>query len=302
MTNKLEIHLFGQFSICAEKDLLKVLKAQKAKELFCYLLLYCDRSHHRELLSDVLWGDQQNARKYLRKTLWQLKGGLNNLDETSDCPLLNIEGDWLQINPDADIWVDAHVFEKTYQSVKEIKGSELSFSEFNDLRKVIKLYTGELFERMYCDWCIFERERFREIYLAMAAKLMDYCTANHEYQAGIEYGKLILHEDKVHERTYRKLMRLYYLTNDRVEAIRRFEECKACLAEELLVQPSKRTQDLYRDIINDEVSSESAAPSSQAQISRSLERIRRLMDMQASIDKRLPREIQKLEQALAEIE
>jgi DNA-binding SARP family transcriptional activator len=152
---------------------------------------------------------------------------------------------------------------------------------------------------MYSDWCIFERERFREIYLAMVSKLIDYCLANRQYEAGIEYGKTILQADRVHERTHRKLMRLYYQAGDRVAAIRQFEDCRTALAEELSVEPSKLTQDLCQHIVRDTGPVKQLQPE---QILRSLQRIRRLIETQTTIDQRLPQEIQKLEEALYERE
>ncbi len=57
-----------------------------------------------------------------------------------------VEGDWLQINREADIWVDALIFEDTYYSVKGITGHALSVQTFRELQQSIQLYQGDLLE------------------------------------------------------------------------------------------------------------------------------------------------------------
>jgi DNA-binding SARP family transcriptional activator len=299
MNYTLNVHLFGRFSASSQAGLLGGFTSHKAQELFCYLLLHRARAHHREVLADALWGEQPNARKYLRKALWQLQRSLAALDEHSQQPVLLVDAEWLQINPAASIWVDAHVFETAYQSVRRRRGHELSRAEFSHLRNCLELYTGDLLERMYCDWSIFERERYRDIYLATVFMLMDYCEAHQEYAAGVKYGKLILRTDRVQERTHRKLMRIYYLAGDRVAALRQYEDCKAALAEELAVQPSRLTQELHRRIQNEQHPPAGVYLATD-QITRSLQRIHHLLAFQADPDPRLELELHRLEQALIE--
>jgi len=54
------IHLFGKFQAELDGRVLRDLDAFKVQELFCYLLLNRDRSHHREVLAELFWGDNQN--------------------------------------------------------------------------------------------------------------------------------------------------------------------------------------------------------------------------------------------------
>src|SRR4029079_7650562 len=91
------------------------------------------------------------------------------------------------------------------------------------------------------------------LYLAMLGKLMGYCEAHHEYETGLTYGACILHYDRAHEQTHRRLMRLNYLAHDRTAALHQYERCVAALDEELDVKPDKRTIALYNQIRADQL-------------------------------------------------
>jgi DNA-binding SARP family transcriptional activator len=81
-----KIHLFGRFNTHRDDRELDCFPSTKAKELFCYLLLYRDRPHTRETLATVFWGEfaPEQTRKYLRQTLWQLQHALHDLFK-GDC-------------------------------------------------------------------------------------------------------------------------------------------------------------------------------------------------------------------------
>jgi two-component SAPR family response regulator len=89
----------------------------------------------------------------------------------------------------------------------------------------VALYHGDLLEDWFQDWCLYERERLQNIYLAALDKLMDYCEASRDYDAGLAYGTRILRHDLARERTHRRLMRLYYLAGDRTSALRQYDRC-----------------------------------------------------------------------------
>jgi DNA-binding SARP family transcriptional activator len=161
---------------------------------------------------------------------------------------VSVEGDWIQINLTADILLDVDEFESAYALVRGIEGRELDTVKASTLREAIQLYRGDLLENCYQDWCIFERERLQNIYLAMLDKLISYCESVQAFEDGMTYGIQVLKFDKTHERTYRHLMRLYYLAGDRTAALRQFQRCEQVLQEELGVKPSQRTEYLYRQI------------------------------------------------------
>lgn len=282
--SSLHIQLLGRFGISRGGEPVTGLESRRARELFAYLLLYRDRPHTRESLIDVLWESNTiaQAKKYLRQTLWQLQTALP--DEPD--PLLLIDADWIQINPSAAFQLDIAELEKAYRLVQGMRGRELAGEQEHDLHEATRLYRDDLLQGWYHDWCMFERERLQLMYLAMLDKLLSCCEAHQKYDAGLVYGMDILRCDRTRERAHRRLMRLHYLTGDRAAAIRQYRNCAAALAEELDVEPSQRTESLYREIRSDSVTGQTGKPQiAEPQLSHSTldDILTRLIQLQRSV-------------------
>jgi DNA-binding SARP family transcriptional activator len=223
----------------------------KAAELMGYLLLFRDRPHHREVLCELLWPAVPGARKHLRQALWQLTG--LSTPQGRRPPTLLVDPEWVHLNPAADIELDVARLEDAFVRLRHIPGSELEEEQAAVLRDAVQLYHADLLEGWYQDWCIYERERFKAIYLAMLDKLLAFCEAQGRHDDGLAYGERILRHDRAHERTHQRLMRLNYLAGDRTAAIRQFDRCAAALREELGVSPAERTVALYEEIRADKL-------------------------------------------------
>ena len=258
----LRIHLFEKFCVRCNEQVLDGFDARKVQELFCYLLLHRDHSLPRETLASILWPDTTTAqsKKNLRQTLWQLQTALGPQQESLNDRLLLVETEWVQLNSEADIWLDVAVFEQAYNLVQKTPGQELDNSTAQLLQETVQLYQGPLLEGWYQDWCLLERERLQNIYLAMLDKLMSYCEVHHDYETGLLYGMRIMCYDRARERTHRRMMRLYYLLGDRAEALRQYERCAAALEEELGIRPSKNTITIYKQIQADQLDEPAFTP------------------------------------------
>lgn len=251
----LRISLFGKFDTRYGEEVLTGLGSHKVQELFCYLLLFRNRALPRESLADLLWTDcsTSQSKRYLRKALWQLQVVLESQSKIIRDRLLIVKPDWVQVNPEADFWLDVAVFEEVFYRTEGVPGRELDSDKVQALQRAVDLYQGDLLEGWYQDWCLYERERLQHLYMAMLDKLMDYCETRGKYETGLVYGSRILRYDRARERTHRRLMRLHYLARDRTSALRQYERCVAALEEELDVRPAKRTVALFEQIRMDQI-------------------------------------------------
>ena len=251
----LSIQLFSKFCVRRNEQVLDGFDARKVQELFCYLLLHKKHSLPREMLASVLWPDTTTvqSKKNLRQALWQLQTALGSQNELVNDRVLLVEPEWVQLNAEADIWLDVAAFEQIYSLVQKIPGHKLDSQAAQNIQNAVELYQGPLLEGWYQDWCLIERERLQSMYLVMLDKLMSYCEAHHDYETSILYGMRIMCYDRGRERTHQRLMRLYYLLGDRAEALRQYERCAAALNEELSIKPSKSTVALYRQIQVDQL-------------------------------------------------
>jgi DNA-binding SARP family transcriptional activator len=226
----------------------------KAQELLCFLLLFREHPHTREKLAWALW--QENAsdhtKCYLRRTLWQLQQDIETHVDPWP-PFLLVDSDWIQLNPEVPLLLDVAELEKAYKMVRGVQGDALDEDSADLLRQATRLYQGELLDGWYQTWCICERERLQHIYLVMLDKLMRYCEARGEIEAGIVYGQRILRIDRAREHTHRQLMRLACRAGDRTGALRQYECCRLALWDELGVEPTQKTKTLFQRIQQDRV-------------------------------------------------
>lgn len=305
--NTLRIRLFGKFRAERDGRAMGGLDALKVQELFCYLLLNRDRPHHREALAGLLWGDNttSQSKKYLRHALWQLQLTLGSGGEKQPGEPLVIDPEWVSIPSSPELWLDVQVIDEALARVRGIPGQALESSHVAILEEAVQLYRGDLLEGWYQDWCLYERERLQNIYLDMLDKLMAYCEAHRQYEAGTEYGAKILRFDRARERTHWRLMRLRYLAGDRAGALRQYERCVAALDEELGVKPSQRTvalcEQIRADIVVDLAFPNEINSGQQATPSTLLPMLERLKSLRATLDSlqsQVDQELQALEEVL----
>lgn len=297
----LRAHLFGRLRVLLDGHELEGFESRKVQELFCYLVVHRDRPHPRETLATILWEDSSTAqsKKYLRQALWQLQAAVR---PSSEIRLLEIDSDWVSISPDAELWVDVTAFEEAFDLARGVAGADLDEEVAQKLGTAANLYAGDLLEGWYPDWCLYYRERLQNMYLALLAKLMGYCEAQQEYEAGLVFGARILQIDRAQERAHRRMMRLHALAGDRTAALRQYERCRIALQEELGVTPGRRSQALLRRIQADRIPRPGLvlpeATPEQGGSPLLLVRLRELRATLADIQRQIHRDIQAIERAL----
>jgi DNA-binding SARP family transcriptional activator len=301
-----KIRLLGEFSVQRNEREIEWFPSAKAKELFCYLLLHRDRSHSREVLASLLWGDcpTSQSKKYFRQTLWQLQQMLHWDLARNVTRLLRVDDESLRLDSQPRLWLDSAVFEQAFVPVRGVAGEQINEQQARVLHDAVSLYKGDLLEGHYQDWCLFHRERLQNIYTAMLDKLMGYCEVRRKFEEGMAHGELLLRQDQARERTYRRLIRLYYLAGDRAGAIRQFQRCETALEQELGVPPSRRTLELYNQVRTDKLETDSVAPgplrkSSAGEISKSLTRLRAIRSLLLKVQRGLDRDIREVDRALS---
>ncbi|MBI5876221.1 MAG: hypothetical protein HZB53_01115 [Chloroflexi bacterium] len=294
----LQVFLFGKFRVECDAQAAAGFDVRKVQELLSYLLLHRAHLHSRESLAGVLYGDQPTpqSKKYLRQTLWQLQSALAPFSAA----MLDIEPDWITINPQAEFQLDVALFEEAYTRAKDTRGADLDHGNLRDLQVAVELYRDDLLLGWYQDWALRQRERMEHMYLSMVDKLMSYCEAQGLYESGLSYGELMLCRDRAHERTHRRMMRLYYLCGDRTAALRQYDRCVSALREELSVPPADRTRKVYARIVAATTSTDPAPgnPQRARPLTHLLTQLQHTQTILRSIQDQIQVEIQSVERAL----
>ena len=243
-----QFRLFGRFVGNAGSRDIHGFSGRKMQELLAYLILFHERPHHREALAETIWGEEgigPDPKKQLRQALWQLRPILRVAEGP---PVLLVDDEWLQVNPIAGIWTDVWAMEDAYSALRGVPWEAIAEEQARRLGLAADLYRADLLEGWYANWCIYERERFRTVYLFLLDKLLAYCEGHELPEEGLYYGERILAQDRAHERTHWRMMRLHILAGDRTRALRQFNRCAIALKEELGMDPSDAMVALYDQI------------------------------------------------------
>ncbi|MCF7829387.1 MAG: hypothetical protein K9N46_09055 [Candidatus Marinimicrobia bacterium] len=304
--SQLQICLFSRFEITCGQDRLHPELSTKAQELCSYLVLNRNRSHSREKLATLLWPENypaSNTKAYLRKALWQLQQGLDMKEDVEPESFLHVTPEWIQFSGGDNFLIDIEVFESAYECTRGCQGRSLSPQQADCIKNAVDLYQGDLLENWYLEWCEFERDRLQNVYLIMLDKLLAHCITMKDVEAGLEYGTRSLKIDRARESTYRQLMELYYLAGNRTRGLRMYEQCEGVLRDELDIEPSPETRELYNQIrmgkmIRPVQSVSSVTSGEDLSLRERLERIRRLQEIHADIQSQIKQNITAVEKAL----
>ncbi len=244
--SQLYIHLFGEMqAVWSDGQTLQL--SPSTQSLFAYLILFHERSHSRESLTNLFWEDVplKNARRRLSTTLWRLRKEL-----PKDAPCLTISGSGnVQFAYNNSQWIDILSFEEKANRGLRLPMKQMGTGDASLLEKAISLYRGNLLDGYYDEWVLRERERLHLLYLRTLSRLMRYYGWKNELTKGIQYGQRLLDVDPLREQIHRELMSLYMKKGERRLAIQQYEHCRRVLADELGIVPMRETYALYERLI-----------------------------------------------------
>jgi two-component SAPR family response regulator len=156
------------------------------------------------------------------------------------------------LRPGADIWIDADQFGAYVREAEKLQESDIDLA-LENYRKALDLYKGEYLPgARYQVWSAIEREHLAVTYLGAADKYCELSLKRRAYQQVIEDCQRILSYDNCWERAYRYLMTAYDQLGDHGQVARTYQRCKETLQEELNIQPSNETIELFHRLIDSE--------------------------------------------------
>lgn len=259
---RLSLFLLGGFEARLDETPILSLKTDKARALLAYLAVEQNRPHRRQALAGLLWPGylESSARANLRHALSNLRQTL--VDVRADPPFLLIEGETIQLNRDADVWVDVVEFEQGVRDKSQgvrIDGMQSSKpnqqSTIANLQSAVSLYRGAFLEGFslpdspeFDNWSSIVREGLQRQALSALYQLAEESEGRRELETAGKYARRQLELEPWLEEAHRQLMRLLVMGGQRAAALAQFETCRRGLKEELGVEPSPETTKLYDEI------------------------------------------------------
>ncbi|MCI0396442.1 MAG: hypothetical protein L0332_19515 [Chloroflexi bacterium] len=255
----LQVYAFGKLRLQYGDELCDVFPTHHVAELLGYLLLNQARPHSRETLIEILWPENPPAagRASLSTALWRLRRVFDGVGAPADA-FLHATREWICFEPGRPMRFDLADFEG-YLARAEETGDAAAREQL--LQAAAGVYQGRLYEGLYADWCLLERERLERRYLRALGQLMAGAIQRQTYQEAAEMGQAILRRDPLREEVHRALMRCYWQMGNNTGAIRQFQACARLLQEELQILPMAETIALYQQITHDRLAQFQATPS-----------------------------------------
>ena len=246
---RLSLSLLGSFQVTLDGQPVKDFKSNRVRALLAYLAVEADRPHRREALAGLLWPDwpDRDALSNLRYSLSDLRRAIG--DRAADPPFLLITRDSLQFNPDSNYNLDV----KTFVCSAEIK--DVDSLEIDLLEQAIALYQGSFLEGFsledsstFEEWTLLTRERLARQASSVFHALAESCEQREEYKKAQSYIWRQLELEPWDEVAHQRMMRTLALSGQRSAALAQYESCRKLLTEELGVEPTEETTELYEKI------------------------------------------------------
>ncbi len=233
--------------------------------LLSFLVLYRQRYHPRDVLTNLMWGElpPQRARNCLNTALWRLRQQIEPFGTPPGTYLLSNSAGELAFNCQSNYWLDIATFEEIVTRTLKTPLQELRAADLEEIEQAIHLYQGDLLESNYCEWVIQERERLRNLMLDARYYLLRYYQQMHRVSEALMHGSQIIASDPLREDAHRQVMRLYAESGQRSLAVRQYQICRQVLKSELNIEPMPETRNLLDAILTSDAPAPVESPSAQ---------------------------------------
>ncbi len=263
----LSLYLLGPFMAKTQHGRALNLTSKKAQALLAYVAMEGARIHYRDALAGLLWADRsdQAARGSLRQALLELR---HALDDAAPTPALITSRETIQLDPEADLWLDVAEFEKRATASSRLSPGAPEATE-EALRSAVALYRGPLLDGISIDggpafdeWLLLKRVQLdRQMLLALSALAALY-EGQEAYDEALAYAHRAIALEPWHEEAHRRIMRLLALSGQRSASIEQYRRFERLLVRDLGVQPDPATIALYERIRDGTVVARPSSPSS----------------------------------------
>ncbi len=235
----LNLQLFGGFEARTAEGAALSFPTKKTRALLAYLAVHPGKSHSRNSLANLLWGDSadEQARASLRQTLAYLRKALapTGLDH------LVTRDDLVSIDP-ATLQLDVATVERLTAD-----GNPDGLEPVGELFRGDFLEGFDLREEEFDDWLRAERVRLRGLVTAALGTLLAHYEASDQFAGGARVANRLLEIDPLQEHAHRALMRLHLRQGERGLALKQYEICRETLLREVDSEPDEETKRVWNE-------------------------------------------------------
>jgi predicted ATPase/DNA-binding SARP family transcriptional activator len=256
---QLTLNVLGTLTLVSDdQPLTPNFRSDKVRALLVYLALEAGTPHQRSTLITLLWPEFSKSAGLanLRKTLFYLRGTLDEIAAGTSQSLLTIDRQTVQFTP-TNFTVDAIQFEQLLAEVAQHSHSHLHncVDCLACLKQAELLFRGELLPgfgladaTMFEEWLLFKREQLQQQAILVLQHLSAIYEQKSNYERVEKYANRLLLLDPYHEKAIRQLMRALTKTDRRSGALQIYDRLADRLQADIGVLPQERTSQLYQQI------------------------------------------------------
>jgi two-component SAPR family response regulator len=237
---RLEVRTFGEATVLVDGRAISKSEwgGPLVKELFFFLL---ERGEaRREVILETFWPKYSTAKAkgVFHATLYRMRHVVPKetikFDDATDSYVFN---------RGSDFWYDAEVFEGLLGEV-----SRDSVAAPDLLAQAIRIYRGDLLPEVYSDWSMDRREELRRFYVDAVIRLAGIESELDHTEQSIKLYRQAIVEEPYREDAHRGMMKSLAQAGRQSEALQHFLDFAQALVDELQVQPTAETEELYNKI------------------------------------------------------
>ncbi|MBN1668154.1 MAG: AAA family ATPase, partial [Anaerolineales bacterium] len=228
--------------------------------LFAYLATEAGRVHARQTLAELFWPERTHA-----QALSSLRFAFSNLrsllqDQQESQPVLLVDRSQVQINPQAEVWVDVTAFEEQALAF-ETQANAGSSPAVTELQAALALYQGSFLPNIQWGdsleletWILSKREQLERHHLRLLYFLGAGLESTGNFSQAEEAYHRILVIQPWNENAHQRLMHLLASTGQYSAALAQYENYRLVLSE-FDIEPGRETNLLYHHIKKEQAAS-----------------------------------------------
>jgi DNA-binding SARP family transcriptional activator/predicted ATPase len=236
----LEVRFLGGHRVSLDGDPVDGFNSAKTRALFAYLVV-TQIEQPRQQLAGLFWGEMTEAKAQtnLRKSLANLRKLFGERITASRSSL--------RFTPDSNTLVDLHRFEAGLK--------QLQAGDSRALADSATYYQGDFLAGLYVAgapeferWMLSRQALLREAAVDLLEALVQHHGRRGEYLPAISSARRLLELEPWREASHRGLMQLYAWQDQTNAALAQFKTCRKVLQDELGIDVSPETYELYERI------------------------------------------------------
>jgi ATP/maltotriose-dependent transcriptional regulator MalT/DNA-binding SARP family transcriptional activator len=224
---------------------------KRARDIFCYIASSRNHRVQKDILIDTFWGEEdlKTIEKNFHPTISHIRKALNSKQTLKQNFLVFRDGAY-QLNPEFSYSIDTEDFENLIAGAEKAKREKDNEKLREKAENAHQLYRGEFMSGVYDDWAEERRIYLAEQHSRLLSILAELSFEDGKWSDALKFSKELLREDPFREDTHCLIMKTLAAQGKPAAVQKQFKTLEHLLEEELGVEPSPETIQIFQDLLN----------------------------------------------------